>query len=100
MQVAHLEIFEIDHVVLAHECERRLVVEVAPLAGKLLVLSLQEALCLATAFTAVFPASYPPLGFLEMRLRCAKVAWVLHDTPISSDEKHLEAHVDAGLFTG
>src|SRR5215467_13842454 len=74
-QIGRLNRLHIDHVVVAHERKRRLVMEVLALPAHMLML----------------------LRLLQRMFGLAVVSGVLHDVPIRRDEEHLEAHVEAGL---
>jgi hypothetical protein len=39
------------------------------------------------------------LGFLQRPLSCAVVPWILYRSPVGSDEKDLQPHVDTGLLS-
>jgi hypothetical protein len=54
-QVAHLQIFERDHIIVAHQSEGRLVVKVAALPAHMLVLAGQQFDCLLAPVTALLP---------------------------------------------
>jgi hypothetical protein len=98
--VADPQIFEIDHIVLPHQQERRFVVEVGTLPTDLLVLPGEDLHGLAAAIAALHPARHPTLGLLQFPFGPAVVSGILHHVTFSRDEKHLESHIDARLLAG
>jgi hypothetical protein len=70
-QIADLQVFKINRVVLLQQRQRRLVLEVASLALHRLVVALEQRDRLAPASAALFAATHAPLGFGELSFRCA-----------------------------
>src|SRR5215469_12651242 len=99
-QVGHRQVFQIDRVVLPHQEERRLVVEVVPLPTDLLVLLRQELHRFAAAPAALLAARHPALGLLQLPLGSAIMARILDDVALSRDEEHLQPHIDTRLPIG
>src|SRR5262245_61914987 len=64
------------------------------------MLALQEVHGLPAALAALLPSSDATLGFLELLLSLAVVAWVLSGLPVAGDEKHRQPHINAGLASG
>jgi hypothetical protein len=74
------------------------VVEVTPLALDVLVLPLQERDRCAAPFAPLLATAYATLGSGELPLCTAVVARIRYHLAIRSHDKHLQPHVDAGLF--
>jgi hypothetical protein len=89
-----LQGLDVDRVVLAHERERRLVVEVAALLADILML-LGAALHRLRATTAPFlAAGHPLLRCLQRALGLPIVARVRHDLPVRREKEHRASHID------
>src|SRR5258707_6670618 len=73
-QIADLQVFEIDHLVLAEQCECGLMLKGAPLALHLLVFPLQERHRLLPAVAALLPAGDPAVGGGQLLFHLAVVA--------------------------
>ena len=99
-QVGHPQVFQIDHVVVPQQGERRLMMKVAPLALHRLMLLGQQHHRFPAALTALLPPRDTPLRLLQLPLGFAVVPRIFNDVAVSRDEKHLQADVDTGLVTG
>jgi hypothetical protein len=99
-QIGRRDRLHVDGVVPAHQRQRRRVVEVAPLAAHVLMPLGTPAHGFRAALTALLAARDMLLGFLQCFLRFALVARIRNRLPIRRDEKHLEAHINAGLAVG
>jgi hypothetical protein len=86
-QVANLEVFEIDRVVLAYEGEGGLVVEVAALALDLLMLLGAPPHRLPPAFATLLATGHTSLGDLQSPLGCTMVAWVVYVVSVRRDKE-------------
>ncbi len=95
--VGDLQIFEVDRVVLAQQPERRLVVEVEPLAFDVLMRPLKQPNGLASAVAALLAAGDDPLRFLQALLTTAMQARILHHGAIRRDEKDLQSDINTRL---
>ena len=96
-QVLALDGLVIDGVVLAHQGEGRLMVEVQPLAADFLVAFGEHLHGFAQPITALLAAANAPLGTLQRLLCLAVMAWVLDEGTIRQRQKRLQAHVNAGF---
>ena len=99
-QVSHLQIFQIDHVVVPQQLQGGLMMKVSPLPLHFLVLPSEECHRFAAALTALLPARDTPLRLLEGFLRFPVVPRIFDDVALGGDKKHLQANVDARLLTG
>ena len=73
--IGRLQVLVIDHIILAHEGERRLVVKVPPLAAHRLMRFRQQLHGLATACAALLAAAHAPLRSLERAFGAAIPSW-------------------------
>src|SRR5215469_13626427 len=96
-QVGHLQVFQIDRVILAHQGERRRVVEVRALPAYRLMLLGQEMSRLLATFAPLLPSGHPALGLLQGALGSAVVPGILHHGGRRRDEKDLQADIDTRL---
>ena len=90
--------FQRDHIVVTHEGEGSLVVEVTLLALDLLILPGAVPDRCAPAFAALLAARDAPLRLLEPLLGCAMMARIVYALPARHDQYHLEPDIDASLF--
>src|SRR5262249_52941671 len=99
-QVGRRDPLHVDHIVTAHQGERRLVggVLALPADGLLLLSALGRRL--RTALAAVLATRDVPLGLLQCLVGIAGVARVLHDGASGGDEEDLQPNVDARLTSG
>jgi amphi-Trp domain-containing protein len=98
--VGHLQVFKIDDLVVAHQLERRFMLEVAPLPVDLLVLLGQELHGLAAAFAPLLATGDTALRLFQLSLAAAGVPGILDTLTLSGDEKHLQPNVDTRFPAG
>src|SRR5262249_24746901 len=96
-QIGDPQVFYIQPIVLAHQCQRRLVVEDAPLASYLMVLLGDQPARLLTPFAPLLAAGEPFLRLGELLLGAARVARVLDRLALGRDEEDLQPHINAHL---
>jgi hypothetical protein len=94
---AHLQVFEGDHVVLAQQVQRRLLVEVASLATHGLIRPGQQLHRLRAALASLLAATDPAVGFSELLLGSTLMAGIRHLLAIGGLEKDREPDINAGL---
>src|SRR5262249_16455897 len=99
-QVGGLDCLDIDHVVVAHQGQRCLVLEVGPLSPDMLMLLGALSSGLRASLAAPLATRDPLVDLLQPLLGLAGVPWIGHSIPLSRDEKHLQPNVYARLFAG
>src|SRR5262249_10491421 len=85
----------VEHIIRAHQGERRLVVEVAPLPAHVLLLLGALLGSLRMSLTSLLATADALVGLLQRLLRCAVAARVGDGFPRGGEKEDREAHSDA-----
>src|SRR6516165_5711314 len=97
--VGRLQVLMIDHVVLTHERERRLVMKILPLTSYFLMRLGEQYHCLAPAMTPFLAARDTTLRGLERAFRLAIPARREDARAIGERSERLDAEVDPGFLS-
>src|SRR5215467_12395153 len=98
--VGDLQVFEIDHVIVAHQGVRRLVVTVAALPLGLLVLLGALPHHLPPSLAARLAAGHTTVCRLQRALDFSVMTGILNVMPLCCHHKHLHSYVNARLCAG
>jgi hypothetical protein len=93
-QSLDVQIFDGDHSVLAHQCAGRLVVEIAPLVGDVLMHAGHGLACLLPTAGTLLPACQLALSDAESPLGQPEMPWVGDFASVRQDGKRGQPHVN------
>jgi hypothetical protein len=97
--LARLQILVIDRIIFAHKSQRRLVVEVLPLAPYFLMRFRQEGNSFAAAVAPLLTTTHSALGRLERPFGFAIPARMNDACPIRERGERLDAEINSSLLT-
>ncbi len=97
--IGDLQLFEIDHIVLTHEHERRLVVKITSLAFHVLGDFGSSGKRFPAPVAALLATRNRLIGALQAAFTRAKVTRIVHHQPLRRDQEHLQSDIDARLLS-
>src|SRR5262249_4334768 len=92
--------FVIDHLIGAHQCERRLMVEILPLAAHLLRRRGEQSHRLAAAVAPAWASGDPPVGAFQGPLGLAIPAGMTDARALRQRGEHLDAEINPSPLSG